>query len=167
MARTRSGIQATDGLGISLPRPTPPKTPTRTVASATLDALLGTVTPATPTTTTSPVHRTKTPLGSHKKLPKPPPPSSSSFSTSSSSTSSSSTSSSSSAYLSSTSSPMSVLPTPIKHSRSTLRSLSESVLPSCRGRPSPETRTPGGLDIHGQRLSVAPKSEPLHTGPMI
>lgn len=56
----------TSGLGILLP----PQTPTRTVAAATSAALLST-TPPMPSGVTSP-SRPKTPLGAHKKLPKPP-----------------------------------------------------------------------------------------------
>ncbi|KAK4549083.1 hypothetical protein LTR36_007539 [Oleoguttula mirabilis] len=59
------------GLGIHLPPP-PPQTPTRTLASATSAALMS-ATPSLPPATLSPPARPQTPLGSHKKLPKPPP----------------------------------------------------------------------------------------------
>ena len=61
------------GLGISLSEPA--KTPTKKVASATSAALLSTflATPATSSTMSSPpLPRPRTPLSTHKKLPKPP-----------------------------------------------------------------------------------------------
>lgn len=60
------------GLGITMPPL--PTTPQRTIGSATASALLSTSnTPQPPSSALSPPHRPKTPLGVHKKLPKPPP----------------------------------------------------------------------------------------------
>ncbi|KAK5710356.1 hypothetical protein LTR17_018953 [Elasticomyces elasticus] len=60
-----SNIQNHSGLGILLPQ-----TPTRTLASATSAALLLTGTPVMPSS--PPPARPKTPMSTHKKLPKPP-----------------------------------------------------------------------------------------------
>ncbi|KAK5686165.1 hypothetical protein LTS10_002280 [Elasticomyces elasticus] len=60
-----SNIQNHSGLGILLPQ-----TPTRTLASATSAALLLTATPVMPSS--PPPARPKTPMSTHKKLPKPP-----------------------------------------------------------------------------------------------
>lgn len=83
--RGRPGNGFDNALGISLAPPPPPATPTRTVASATVEALLAATPPAMPEMPTiptmptmplmpmaSPPHRPKTPLSTHKKLPKPP-----------------------------------------------------------------------------------------------
>ncbi|KAK4924497.1 hypothetical protein LTR49_008386 [Elasticomyces elasticus] len=60
-----SNMQNQSGLGILLPQ-----TPTRTLASATSAALLLTATPVMPSSPPPP--RPKTPMSTHKKLPKPP-----------------------------------------------------------------------------------------------
>jgi len=65
----RSDRKTMSGLGILLPQP--PQTPTRTVSSATATALMSTPL-SVPSAVSSPPTRPKTPLGTHKKLPRPP-----------------------------------------------------------------------------------------------
>ena len=66
-----SSDTAKSGLGISLPQQM--RTPTKTVASAATAALLSPTPPPKDSGISSPAARPKTPLSTHKKLPKPPP----------------------------------------------------------------------------------------------
>ncbi|OQO01630.1 hypothetical protein B0A48_12666 [Cryoendolithus antarcticus] len=110
---------SSSGLGISLAQQTP-KTPTRSVASVTQQALLS-MSPPIPQVeyTTSPPPRSKTPLGAHKKLPKPP--------------------------MSRSPSPMPASRTPgrVRQMERTPRSVSESIIASYAERRTPEVDAQG------------------------